>query len=251
MCKSKLGFVTSIGRALIVLGCGVNLSSCGGGAPSTTSPPPAPNPVPTIAAISPNGSEQSGPALTLSVVGSNFLSSSVVQWNGSSLSTTFITNELITAAVPASSLTAAGAQTITVVNSAPGGGASNSMSFAIPCAIPSLTAAAGQTTALLGAYYFDGWSGPLTNFHFQGLPLGPYQDRQPFSAWQDVNPCSVEQQLATAHNFGIDFFVFDWYYNVQVNDPGENLNSGLQITHSPPRPSRHGVRHLVCFGAAV
>src|SRR5215472_15484816 len=79
--------------------------------------------------------------------------------------------------------TAAGSQTITVVNPTPGGGASNSMSFAIPCPIPLPTAAAGQTTALLGAYYFDGWSGRLTNFLFQGLPLGPYQDRQPFSAW--------------------------------------------------------------------
>lgn len=225
---------------LSLIGCG---GSSGNNNMNSPPPPPPSTPVPTIAAISPNGSEQSGPALTLSVVGSNFLSSSLVQWNGSSLSTTFVTNELLTAAVPASSLTAAGSQNITVVN--PGAAASNSMSFAVPCEIPSPTAAAGQTKARLGAYYFDGWSGPLTNFHFQGLPLGPYQDRQPFSAWQDVNSCAVEQQLATAHNFGIDFFVFDWYYNVQVNDPGENLNSALQITHS--LSNRHGMQYAILY----
>ena len=240
--RSKLTLPVSI-----TLLANLSLLGCGGSSNSHTNSGP-PNPAPTVAAISPNGSQQSGPALTLSVVGSNFLSSSAVQWNGSPLSTTFVTNELITATVPASSLTAAGSHTITVVNPAPGGGASNSMSFAIPCAIPSPTAAAGQTKALLGAYYFDGWSGPLTNFHFQGLPLGPYQDRQPFSAWQDFNQCAVEQQLATARNVGVDFFVFDWYYNVQANDPGENLNSALQINHS--LGDRHGMQYAILYVSA-
>jgi hypothetical protein len=91
-----------------------------------------------------------------------------------------------------------------------------------------------ETRARLGAYYFDGWSGPLTNFHFNGLPLGPYQYRQPVSGWQDNSTCAVEQQLASAHNFGIDFFVFDWYLKAQTNDPGENLDSALQIRHALP-----------------
>jgi len=222
----------------------LSLSGCGGsnGTGSTGGPP---NPVPAITAISPNGSPLSGPSLTLSVVGSNFLSTSTVQWNGSPLSTTYVTSQLVTANVPASNFTTAGSPTVTVVNPAPGGGPSNSMPFAVPCAIPAAVAAAAQTKARLGAYYFDGWSGPLTNFHFQGLPLGPYQDRQPFSAWQDIDSCSVEQQLATAHNFGVDFFVFDWYYNVQVTDPGENLNSALQITHS--LTNRHGMQYAILY----
>jgi len=75
--------------------------------------------------------------------------------------------------------------------------------------------------------------------------LGPYQDRQPFSAWQDNSSCAVEQQLATAHNFGIDFFVFDWYFNAEVNDPGENLNAALQITHA--LPDRHGMQYAILY----
>ena len=42
-----------------------------------------------IQAISPNSSQQGGPSFTLSVVGSNFISGSSVQWNGSALPTTF------------------------------------------------------------------------------------------------------------------------------------------------------------------
>jgi hypothetical protein len=94
-------------------------------------------------------------------------------------------------------------------------------------------------------YYFDGWSGPLTNYHFNGLLNGPYQGRQPVTGWQDNSRCAVEQQLAWAHKFGIDFFVFDWYFNATTNDPGENLNSAIAITHS--LPDRHGMQYAILF----
>lgn len=220
------------------------VSQCGCGASGGGATGPPPNP-PTIAAISPNSSEQGGPAFTLSVVGSNFLTGATVQWNGSSMPTTVVSDSLVTANIPASAVAAAGPDAVTVVNPSPDGGASSALNFAVPCVIASPAPAAAQTKARIGAYYFDGWSGPLTNFHFQGLPLGPYQDRQPFSGWQDSSTCAVEQQLASAHNFGIDFFVFDWYFNVQVNDPGENLNSALQITQA--LADRHGMQYAILY----
>jgi len=220
-------------------GCG---GSGGGVTGDVTGPPPNP---PMLQALSPNSSQQGGPAFTLSVVGSNFLSGATVQWNGSAMPTTVVNGNLVTANIPANAVAAASPDVVTVVNPAPGGGTSGPLDFAVPCVIPSPAPAAAQTKARVGAYYFDGWSGPLTNFHFQGLPFGPYQDRQPFSAWQDSSTCAVEQQLATAHNFGIDFFVFDWYFNVQVNDPGENLNSALQITQA--LPNRHGTQYAILY----
>jgi IPT/TIG domain/Glycosyltransferase WbsX len=235
---------SSVVTPVLVLLSAMNLLGCGGGSSSGGSTGP-PNPAPAIDAISPNSSQQGGPSFTLSVVGSNFISDSSVQWNGSYLPTTFVSDALLTAAVPASAIAAPGPDAVTVVNPTPGGGASAALNFAVPCVIPSSAPASGQTSARLGAYYFDGWSGPLSNFHFQGLPLGPYQDRQPFSAWQDNSICAVEQQLATAHNFGIDFFVFDWYFNVAVNDPDENLNSALQITQA--LPDRYGMQYAILY----
>jgi hypothetical protein len=113
------------------------------------------------------------------------------------------------------------------------------------CSVASATSASAQTRVRLGAYYFDGWSGPLTNFHFGGLVNGPYQDHKPLSGWQDNTACAVEQQLAWAHSFGIDFFVFDWYFNTTVNDPGENLNSALKFTHA--MPNRHGMQFAILY----
>jgi hypothetical protein len=54
----------------------------------------------------------------------------------------------------------------------------------------------------------------------------------------------MEQQLAW-DNFGIDFFVFDWYYNALVIEPSDNLNSALQITRA--LPDRHGMQYAIMF----
>ena len=106
--------------------------------------------------------------------------------------------------------------------------------------------ASGQTRARLGMYYFDGWSGPLTNNGFHGMVNGPYQGREPVTGWQDNSSCAVEQQLAWAHSFGIDFFVFDWYYNGTIYDPAAlDLDSALKITHS--LPDRHGMQYALLF----
>jgi hypothetical protein len=196
-----------------------------------------------VQAISPLSAERGGPAFTLSVVGANFADGSIVQWNGTHLPTHFVNSQLLTAKVPADALATSGDDAVSVF--IPGAGVSNSLTFTVPCVIPPPSGAATQHRARLGAYYFDGWSGPLTNFHFDGLPLGPYQGRQPFSGWQDSNQCAIEEQLATAHNFGIDFFVFDWYYKATMREPSDNLNSAIEITHA--LPDRHGMQYAILY----
>ena len=227
-----------------VLAVALGLNGCGGGGQSSA-PPTNPNPVPSIVTTSPNSSKQGGMGFKLSVIGSNFIPSSAVQWNGSNLPTAFVSGGLITADVPASAVSSAGPDTITVMNPPPGGGVSNSTSFSVPCMIAPPAPAAAQTRARIGAYYFDGWSGPMTNFHFNGLPYGDFKDREPLSGWQDNSECAVEQQLAWAHNFGLSFFLFEWYWNTPVTEPGDNLNSALQITHA--LPDRHGMQFAIVY----
>ena len=159
--------------------------------------------------------------------------------------TTIVSNTLLTAQISSSDVSAIGPTAVTVVNPSPGGGASNPKTFTVPCNIPSLVAAASQTKAKVGAYFFDGWTGPLTHFHYNGLPYGNYQDREPLSGWQDSNDCAVEKQLAVAHNFGIDFFLYEWYFNTPVNAGGEDLNSALRITSS--LPDRHGMQFAITY----
>jgi hypothetical protein len=115
---------------------GFLLWGCGGGS-STTAAPNTPasvfsvNSAPAISSLAPTAVTSGGPAFTLSVNGSSFVASSAVQWNGQALSTTFVSDTQLTAAVPASDIATAGTATVTVSSPAPGGGTSTAARFDI------------------------------------------------------------------------------------------------------------------------
>lgn len=96
------------------------------------------NPVPTISSLSPFGATVGGAAFTLTVNGTNFLSSSVVRWNGFDRPTVFVSATQLTITVPATDLSLAGTVQVTVFNPAPGGGSSTPVSFAVSATGPAL-----------------------------------------------------------------------------------------------------------------
>jgi hypothetical protein len=89
------------------------------------------NPVPSLTKLSPSEATAGGPGFTLTLTGTNFVSTSQVMWNGSVLSTTFVKKTELQAAVAASDIATAGTAQVDVTNPAPGGGTSNVLSFEI------------------------------------------------------------------------------------------------------------------------
>ena len=89
------------------------------------------NPVPTISGLVPDSAPVGGPAFTLTVNGSGFVTGSVVRWNGTDRPTTFVSATQLLAAISATDIAAAGTAMVTVFNPAPGGGTSNPQSFSI------------------------------------------------------------------------------------------------------------------------
>jgi hypothetical protein len=83
------------------------------------------NPVPVIVSLTPSNATEGGPAFTLTVDGTDFLASSVVRWDGSDRTTTFVSSVQLTADIPASDIATAGTANVTVFNPTPGGGTSN------------------------------------------------------------------------------------------------------------------------------
>jgi YVTN family beta-propeller protein len=71
------------------------------------------------------------PAFTLTVNGTGFISGSVVRWNGSDRTTTYVSPTQITASVPAADIASAGTASVTVFNPGPGGGESNAQAFTV------------------------------------------------------------------------------------------------------------------------
>jgi len=74
---------------------------------------------PTLTSISPTATSTGGSQFTLTANGTNFVSSSVVQWNGATLATTYVSATQLTAVVPAANITATGTPSVDVVNASP------------------------------------------------------------------------------------------------------------------------------------
>ena len=89
------------------------------------------NPLPALTSLSPNTAVAQGAGFTLNVNGSNFVPVSVIQWNGVSRNTTYVSSGQLQMAVTAADIASPGSATVRVVTSSPGGGASNTLSFSI------------------------------------------------------------------------------------------------------------------------
>jgi hypothetical protein len=105
----------------------------------------------TLTSLSPSSAVARGPAFTLTVNGSNFVSGSVVLWNGANRTTTFVNATQLTAPIPAADIAAAGSASVTVQN--PGGAVSNALTFTI------------------GAISREVWTG-ITGTSVSNIPVG-------------------------------------------------------------------------------
>ena len=123
-----VGFHSRTIALLIVALIGV--WGCGGGTSQSVNDQ-SPPPTPTITTISPNSAVAGGAAFTLTINGTNFVASSMVNFGGSAPATTFVNSTQLTAAIPAASIASTGTPAVTVTNPAPGGGTSNAINFTV------------------------------------------------------------------------------------------------------------------------
>ena len=92
------------------------------------------NPSPSISSINPTSVVAGGAGFTLTVNGSNFVSSSFVNLNGTGWSTTYVSSTQLTIAVQAITIASQGTVSVTVTNPAngvAGGGTSDSLTLTI------------------------------------------------------------------------------------------------------------------------
>jgi hypothetical protein len=113
-------------------------------------------PVPLVnLPLVPDAVAPGGPEFTLTVNGTGFVSNSVVRWNNDALVTQFVSSSQLTATVPAAEIATASTGWVTVVNSAPGGGTSNT-------AFVSVTTYEVDSWVLTGALYQPAGAYPMS-----------------------------------------------------------------------------------------
>ena len=126
------------------------LSGCGG-AGSTPPPPPPPtsNPAPAVASLSQNSVTAGTSGLSLTITGSGFIQGSIVQWNQSSRTTTFVSSTELQVALTPADLAVGGTAQIVVVSPGPGGGTSSPLTFTIDNPAP-VVASLSQSGVAVG-----------------------------------------------------------------------------------------------------
>ncbi len=137
---------------------------CGGGGGGTITPPANNNPVPSITSLSPPSALVGAAAGTLAINGSNFMSSSTVTYNGVGHTATYVSASQLTISLTTGDQATAGNFPVVVTNPAPGGGASNSVNFAVNNPVPNISSlsppsasvgAVAQTLAINGTNFLS------------------------------------------------------------------------------------------------
>ena len=119
------------------------------------------NPVPTLVSVVPATAVAGSPGLTMTINGTNFVASSTVLFNGSARVTTFASSTELTAEILSTDLTTVGTSTVSVSNSAPGGGVSNTEVFTV---VPPVDTIAPTVTAFAIASTSSSLTVPITMF---------------------------------------------------------------------------------------
>jgi hypothetical protein len=105
------------------------------------------NPVPSITSLSPPSATAGAGAQTLTINGTNFLSTSTVTYNGVGHTATFVSATQLTISLSATDQATAGSYAVVVTNPAPGGGASNALNFTVTPSNPSQPITFVQSTS--------------------------------------------------------------------------------------------------------
>jgi len=122
------------------------------------------NPVPAITALSPSSVTALAAAQTLTINGTNFLSTSTATYNGVSHAVTFVSATQLKITMSTTDQATAGAFAVVVSNPSPGGGGSTSVKFTVNNRVPAMTTlspasattgAAAQTLTINGANFLS------------------------------------------------------------------------------------------------
>ncbi|MCK6545350.1 IPT/TIG domain-containing protein [Myxococcota bacterium] len=126
----------------------------------------AANLAPSLTSISPAAATVGSAAVTITLNGASFSTSSIATFNGANLTTTYVSTTQLTANVPSTSLTTAGSYTVTVTTPAPGGGTSAAQTFNVTA--PVVTTTTWDAAHLGGGVVLS--NGQLTASTVSGIP---------------------------------------------------------------------------------
>ncbi len=138
------------------------------------------NPAPAITSLSPASIAAAGPAFTLQINGTGFMSASQAYFAGQPRTTTFVSTTQLNVNVLAGDINNEGTAVVFVFNPLPGGGPSASVAYTVTSPLPVITSLSPATVAAQpnGLSVFVGGSNFLTSsvVNFNGTPVTTVYD---------------------------------------------------------------------------
>lgn len=128
--------------------------------------------LPTLSAINPPTIVIGAGQFTLTLTGTNFTPTSAAQWDGTALSTTYVSSTTLTAAVPANYINSTGTSQITVENA----------NLAVQSQPQTLTIVSGNLTATVTAMTTNSSGNPIVTMHFHNDSLNTISGAEVTSA---------------------------------------------------------------------
>ena len=152
-------------------------------------------PVPVATGLSPASTTVEGPAFTLTVIGTGFVSKSVVQWEGAARPTAYVSGTELKAAIGAADIAEGGGQAVTVYNPRPAGGTSSSLKFTVEVPPPVVKLGSSATEVPAGESVTLTWT---SQYAKTCVATGRWTGPRPMSGNEHSGP------LSTASRFGLE-----------------------------------------------
>jgi hypothetical protein len=120
------------------------------------------NPAPTLTSISPTSANAGAAAETITLTGTNFVSTSTVTYGGAAATATYVSKTQLTLALTTANLATGGTFAVVVTNPTPGGGTSATVNFTVDNLKPTITSlspssanvgAAAETLTITGTNF--------------------------------------------------------------------------------------------------
>jgi len=195
---------------------------------------------PVITSLSLTSATEGSSPFTLTVNGSNFDQSSIVNWNGTGLTTTLLSGVQLQAVVPAADIAEEGSANVTVVSA---GGQSSALPFAIGDA-----ALTGTSTATAGGTEAASNSSVLSTATFSDANTGaPASDFTATITWGDGGPTSTGTVSGSGGSYsvaGAHTYAEEGSYSISisvVDDGGKTATLTGTATIADPAVSATGI----------
>lgn len=124
------GMLKGIPRVVVLFFTALVAACGGGGGGGGNTTPTSPGPV-TLTSLAPAAVNAGAGATVLTATGSGFTTGSVIEWNGTALTTSYVSSTSLTATVPAADFMEPGTVPVTVSNASSGGASSEVVDFTV------------------------------------------------------------------------------------------------------------------------